>query len=672
MKIIKLHFQKEKFSVDTNPKKKVFISYSRNGEEDWVRNILCNVLESSGILTDGDWKIDLYATTWRDQIREKIVAADIILFIISKASFDSDECKAELELVKEYSKKVVPVVRRRDYDKHDIHSAIANVQWLFMDRDEEFQSKINDLKKTINTNFNLVREHTDISIAAEQWNKTNQDSSLLLRGVALKKAEQWFLEVTSLSEKEFPKATDIQKEYLILSRKKQNGRSLRIYSALIASLIIFIALSIYSYNRTMQKEEADRLKNEEISNQIMTDSSIRLANMAISSMHVDPLQSLQEARKAVETKSTKEAINALRQLLLLVATINVHDFYGGKKKYAVFSHDRLITIGKNNQNVMCQLCLWLPREVYDLTDYSMQWDPEYFFRLPQSLPYEDGFVNSASFSPDGRSLVIGDGSNRAIILTGDGYSFDDSEPKILRHTKPVLSVAYSPSGDTILTSCEDGLLRMWSGKGKLYKNISCDRNDGSSCKIYGIAFSSDGKFVVTVSESIDKNQPNATNSVDIWETATWQIKYRWATQSIINGASFNNDGRYVIITTQAKEGQLFIWDWTKGIVPKYYEEMEKNATTAIFSPDNKYIIVGCSNGEIGMFNANSKEKVLTLSGQSEQINSLAFSSDGKYLVSASDDKTVFIRNMDNKIIKGNLEYLFRIFNKIQPTRPSRK
>jgi WD40 repeat protein len=49
---------------------------------------------------------------------------------------------------------------------------------------------------------------------------------------------------------------------------------------------------------------------------------------------------------------------------------------------------------------------------------------------------------------------------------------------------------------------------------------------------------------------------------------------------------------------------------------------------------------GCWDKTVKLWSVDKKEEVARLEGHSEYINSVAFSPDGKYLASGSNDKTV--------------------------------
>ena len=61
-----------------------------------------------------------------------------------------------------------------------------------------------------------------------------------------------------------------------------------------------------------------------------------------------------------------------------------------------------------------------------------------------------------------------------------------------------------------------------------------------------------------------------------------------------------------------------------------------------FSPDGKRIVSGSDDNTVKVWDADKGTETLTLKGHTDQVTSVAFSPDGKRIVSGSWDKTVKI------------------------------
>lgn len=108
-------------------------------------------------------------------------------------------------------------------------------------------------------------------------------------------------------------------------------------------------------------------------------------------------------------------------------------------------------------------------------------------------------VTSVAFSKDGDKVVTGSGDNSSIVWdVSSGKRF-----AVMRHPGTVHGVAFNPENNTELaTACSDGTIRIFDNRAVLAKEL-VGHNDG----VYALAYSPDGKFLVSVSKD---------RSVRIW------------------------------------------------------------------------------------------------------------------------------------------------------------
>ena len=92
---------------------------------------------------------------------------------------------------------------------------------------------------------------------------------------------------------------------------------------------------------------------------------------------------------------------------------------------------------------------------------------------------------------------------------------------------------------------------------------------------------------------------------------------------------------------------------------KLIGDINGDINSVAFSPDGKYVTSGCSDNTVCIWNVASGEEKKRLEGHSNHVTSVAFSPDGKYVVSGSLDKTVRIWNVATeavpKILKGHTD-----------------
>jgi WD40 repeat protein/energy-coupling factor transporter ATP-binding protein EcfA2 len=105
----------------------------------------------------------------------------------------------------------------------------------------------------------------------------------------------------------------------------------------------------------------------------------------------------------------------------------------------------------------------------------------------------------------------------------------------------------------------------------------------------------------------------------------------------------NNSG--TMLAGSGMDGNLYLWDITKGYAPTIVKGVSKVSLAAVtFSPDGKQIVVGDRDGQIYII-VNGL-KVNELAGHSSQIEDIKFNHAGTFFASASKDYTVRLWNVN--------------------------
>jgi WD40 repeat protein len=210
------------------------------------------------------------------------------------------------------------------------------------------------------------------------------------------------------------------------------------------------------------------------------------------------------------------------------------------------------------------------------------WDPTAGKEV-RTLGGKTGHTNqvlSLSFSPDGKMLASGGSDNQARVWPLTGKD----EPKVLAHPNLVDGVAFDKSSSLLATACHDGILRVWDVvKGTATKTINA-HTQPTPAPIYCVAWSPDAKQL-------------ATGSFD---------------QSIK------------------------VWDATAGTIVK---DIRPGRDRLPADPKIGRPAPALIGGAAGSW-LNAPPDV----GHRDQVFTLAFSADGKYLASGSSDRTVKLWN----------------------------
>lgn len=260
------------------------------------------------------------------------------------------------------------------------------------------------------------------------------------------------------------------------------------------------------------------------------------------------------------------------------------------------------------------------------------WNVETGTQIGEPLTGPTSSVRSVSFSLGGSKIVSG--SDDKTIRIWDVETGSQMGKPLTGHTRIVCSVSFSPDGTKIVSGSHDKTIRVWDTDTGIQ---ICEFS--TEDLVESVSFSPDGKKIVSGGWG---------NAIHIWDTNTGlQIGELSPGGQLV---SFSPDGKKIIVSG-SNDGIVRIWD---AETFKLVGEPYKDGTVAIFSPDGKRIAIG-SYYTIKVLDAETGKPVLEdLQGNKMPVQSLAFSSDGKKIVSGSVDGTVRMWDVETGIYIGKL------------------
>ncbi|MFT5523370.1 MAG: WD40 repeat protein/aspartate 1-decarboxylase, partial [Pirellulaceae bacterium] len=233
-------------------------------------------------------------------------------------------------------------------------------------------------------------------------------------------------------------------------------------------------------------------------------------------------------------------------------------------------------------------------------------------------------IQALDFSNDDKTLVSAAGDKTVRKWT------IGIERLIVADAAKIHTLTLSPDGKQIVTGGEDKLVKQWDFEGKLVRQFA-----GAAAPVRCVSIRADGTQLAAGGDPT-----SAQANLIIWNFANGQSLRTVPTGAGITALAFNGNGKIAVagadkhLRVYSPDDEQLLQDWTAPNV----------LTDIAIGPDHTTILTGCADNNSHQFHYSLVE---LLTGHVGAATGIAFTTDGKRVVSCGVDKTVRLWNRED-------------------------
>ena len=264
---------------------------------------------------------------------------------------------------------------------------------------------------------------------------------------------------------------------------------------------------------------------------------------------------------------------------------------------------------------------------------------------------EPGSVLTLAFSPDGETLASG---SRDTTIRLWNTKITHHKVTLTGHSGWVTTVVFSSDGKTIASGAtythwsSDSSIRLWDAKtGKHLRTIE------TPDLVRRLAFSPDNETLASI---------NTNNAIHIWNTNTGELKIDFTKQRVKSKPISvfpdgkkeiyeNDDETYTLLDVETGHQKPFLRGLNSSL-SLLYSPFSRSIEMLTYSPDRKTLAIK-DNKAVVLWDIETDSHIATLSGHLKTISSIKFSPNGQFLSTAAD-KTIYL--WDTKTGKQKAAY----------------
>ncbi len=256
-------------------------------------------------------------------------------------------------------------------------------------------------------------------------------------------------------------------------------------------------------------------------------------------------------------------------------------------------------------------------------------------REVRSFPAEKHSIADLAFSPDGKQLLATVAYHPARLWDLESGKEVRSFPGALGSVRGVWHGAFSPDGTLLALSVPEPAIQMVDPRtGKLVRRVTGVSVGGP------LAFSPDSRTLVAIGSGADRG-------VFACAVASGKVQWRARTEDPVAGLAFSADGKQVV--TGSYGALVNLWNADNGELLRSLSAPSGTVVRAVAcSPDGRLVAAGCDSPEVLLLETATWTEVRRLKGHTGGVWHLAFTPDGRSLVTGSFDATGLVWDMTGR------------------------
>lgn len=238
-------------------------------------------------------------------------------------------------------------------------------------------------------------------------------------------------------------------------------------------------------------------------------------------------------------------------------------------------------------------------------------------------------VYGLAFSNDGRYLLSGDESARIYLWDAKTGAKVREFPRTKGHTRGIQAIAVSPNDRQFATVGKDDVIKVWNMSG----GDPVATIEGKGANFYGIQYMPSGSFATG---TLAEGARLYTNKFSLA-----------ATMSVAQGANdlaLNNNGTMGV--TANRNGSVTLWNIAKREKVATMPGHSDWVLSVAMAPNGKVAASSSTDSSVILWDLKSYKKIATISDRAYVDSLVAFTADGKYLLTTDAGNALQVYQVD--------------------------